>query len=426
MLRSQPTSFPALVRAVAASLVVVGGLHAGGASAQEIPLPLPTTTTTTDPGQPTTTTTTVPPSTSSTALPPPTITTSTTEPPPNRPRTPTSTTTTTAPLVTGPDVVISIPPGGDGAPAVEEAIEEGRIPAWALEQMATYQRTGARTTADVLDLLAPLEHIGFTRQDMALVGLGAFPVRGEAVFGDDWWYPRFVPEFHLHEGTDIFADFGTPIAAPVPGVLTMGEGPVGGLYTYLTVEDGTYYYFAHLDAFPDLPDSQRIEDPVEAATHHTRPHDQPVAYRVSAGQVIGTVGDTGNAKGGAPHAHFEIHPGGGEAVNPKPFLDQWLAEAEAAVPEVISLYASQGPKAVVATQRTRAAGDSQFSAPARPLAREILGVSAASAGPGTGVQVMTESLTRAVGRVDWSAYEGASLARPAEELHQLLASALTG
>ncbi len=119
-----------------------------------------------------------------------------------------------------------------------------------------------------------------------------FPVRGPHSFTNDWQAPRTG---HLHQGCDIFASIGTPCVAVVSGVASTGEGKNAGYYIRLAGDDGNVYYYMHLDRFGQTG-------------------------RVSAGTVIGYVGDSGNAKGGPPHLHFEIHPGGGAAINPYPIL----------------------------------------------------------------------------------------------------------
>jgi murein DD-endopeptidase MepM/ murein hydrolase activator NlpD len=129
-----------------------------------------------------------------------------------------------------------------------------------------------------------------------------FPVGDPHSFGDSFGAPRMMgtEHEHAHQGTDIMAPFNTPLLACERGIVTeMGADTLGGTKLWLKGESGTYYYYAHLSAFQE---------------------DLRVGKVVEAGDVVGLVGDTGNAKGGAPHLHFEIHPDGGPAVNPYPLL----------------------------------------------------------------------------------------------------------
>jgi murein DD-endopeptidase MepM/ murein hydrolase activator NlpD len=129
-----------------------------------------------------------------------------------------------------------------------------------------------------------------------------FPVGDPHTFGDSFGAPRMMGTGyeHAHQGTDIMAPFGTPLLACERGLVTqMGSDVLGGTKLWLKGESGTYYYYAHLSAFADgLTEGTVVE----------------------AGDIVGLVGDTGNARGGAPHLHFEIHPDGGMAVNPYPLL----------------------------------------------------------------------------------------------------------
>ena len=110
-----------------------------------------------------------------------------------------------------------------------------------------------------------------------------------------------------HEGSDMLATLGQQVYAASDGTLTLqvvagtsspGANLSGNLWS-LTAANGTYYVYAHLSAF--AAGLQR-------------------GSLVKRGQLIGYVGDTGNPGAGNYHLHFEIHPGGGAAVNPLPLL----------------------------------------------------------------------------------------------------------
>jgi murein DD-endopeptidase MepM/ murein hydrolase activator NlpD len=115
-----------------------------------------------------------------------------------------------------------------------------------------------------------------------------FPVYGTASFGDSFGAPRPNIPGGWHHGEDIFAAEGTPLLAVADGTLhTIGFTKIGGYRLWLRDADGNEFYYAHLSAYSPLAVEGRA---------------------VEAGDVIGFVGDTGDAEGGSPHLHFEIHP----------------------------------------------------------------------------------------------------------------------
>ena len=119
-----------------------------------------------------------------------------------------------------------------------------------------------------------------------------------------------------HEGVDIFAPFGTPVLAAAAGRITdVASTAVGGLVIWLRpFGSAVELYYAHLQE-----QLVRRGDVVEA------------------GQEIGRVGNTGNARGGSPHLHFGIYLERRQAVDPEPLLagppPVRLAEAEPRPPE---------------------------------------------------------------------------------------------
>jgi murein DD-endopeptidase MepM/ murein hydrolase activator NlpD len=190
------------------------------------------------------------------------------------------------------------------------------------------RRSGPSNDSALMAALVSLQKLGFTAQQAAIVGMGQFPVAGPAFYRDDWLEPRPGPVPRLHEGDDIVAAMGTPIRSPIDGTLRYDTGdPQGyGLLAVVTGPDKTQYYMAHMSATVK---------------------DLSTGSAVKMGQVVGFVGQTGDATG--PHVHFEYHPFGGAGVDPKPVLDAWLAAAVKAVPELIrSIKAATESTAVTA------------------------------------------------------------------------------
>jgi peptidoglycan LD-endopeptidase LytH len=115
-----------------------------------------------------------------------------------------------------------------------------------------------------------------------------------SVFVDSWGAPRSGGR--SHQGTDLMAARGTPNYAVVSGTIQHRSGGLGGTAVWLYGDDGNNYYYAHLSELVGPP------------------------RRVTAGEVVGLTGNTGDASGGPSHTHFQYHPGGGSAVNPYPTL----------------------------------------------------------------------------------------------------------
>ena len=121
------------------------------------------------------------------------------------------------------------------------------------------------------------------------------PVGQPRAYGDGFGAPRYSGGYHLHAGVDILAPIGTPIYATFDGYTTEDPNGLGGLAVEVHGAIG-YTYNAHLSAYSD---------------HSTG--------TVHAGDVIGYVGDTGDAAGGPPHDHFEFHPNSFPATWPSSY-----------------------------------------------------------------------------------------------------------
>lgn len=134
-----------------------------------------------------------------------------------------------------------------------------------------------------------------------------FPVYGPSSFTDTFGAPR--ADVNWHHGDDIFGQVGQPILAVGDGIVfAVGWEPLGGNRLWLRDNQGNEFYYAHLSAYSPLA--------VNGAQVH-------------AGNVLGFMGSTGDARGTPYHLHFEIHPVGllgvgyDGAVDPTSYLTAW-------------------------------------------------------------------------------------------------------
>ena len=122
--------------------------------------------------------------------------------------------------------------------------------------------------------------------------LRACPVGQPRVYSDDFGVPR--PGGRRHQGIDMLAPLGTPIYAAQTGRFEENYNDLGGMSALVNGDGGDYTYYAHMSSYAGVPNGAHV----------------------SAGTMIGHVGNSGDAIGGPYHLHFEYHPGGGAAVDP--------------------------------------------------------------------------------------------------------------
>ena len=143
-----------------------------------------------------------------------------------------------------------------------------------------------------------------------------FPAFGPTSYIDTFGAAR--SDVSYHHGADIFGQLGQPLLAVTDGtVFSVGWNKIGGNRLWLLDEQGNQFYYAHLSAFST------------AAVN---------GARVKAGQVVGFMGNTGDAEGTPVHLHFEVHPvsflylGYDGAVDPTPYLDAWAHQKDLPFP----------------------------------------------------------------------------------------------
>ena len=177
--------------------------------------------------------------------------------------------------------------------------------------------TPVRTTARglLLTVIALLFGAGAaTASTTGQVPQLVFPILGAASYTDDFGDPRGQG---AHEGNDIVAPRRALVLAAEAGTVTFHTtSSRAGCMLYLNGKSGTEYLYVHLNNdLTDTNDNQGTCVPGVAYVKGLKD-----GAKVGAGEAIAYVGDSGDADGIHPHLHFEVHPNGGAATSPYPYL----------------------------------------------------------------------------------------------------------
>src|SRR5437762_6266619 len=156
-----------------------------------------------------------------------------------------------------------------------------------------------------------------------------FPVLGHVWYIDDFGAPR--PQ-GPHQGIDIMAPRKALALATEAGTVKFWTSSASaGCMLYLYGASGTTYYYIHLNN--DLTNGNDNRGRCVPGTAYAK--DLHNGSHVIAGQVVGYVGNSGDADAVHSHLHFELHPSGGRAVDPYKWLKTGTHFLYAAPPETV-------------------------------------------------------------------------------------------
>ncbi|HEV2592422.1 MAG TPA: M23 family metallopeptidase [Gaiellaceae bacterium] len=203
-------------------------------------------------------------------------------------------------------------------PGTRILVGVGPVPPKPKVVVAPHKKAAVKTKAKKKHLKKKWTHLPLQVTPKLGVKKFVFPLVGDIGVGDSYGGPRSDVPGGWHHGDDIFAPIGTPVVAVADGTVNrVGWEHLGGWRLWVRDTAGDQFYYAHLSGYaPGVLHSKKV----------------------TRGEVIGFVGNTGDAFTTSPHLHFEVHPrhllhlAYDGAVDPTTYLDTWPHVDAASIP----------------------------------------------------------------------------------------------